>query len=126
MPNVLLVDDEEDICDFLKEQLEEVGYKVFTAFSGEKAIEIIRNQQLDLAVIDLRLSTVLTGIDVIKAVQEKWPEAAVIAMSGYVDINLRQETGRLGVEAYFVKPDDVHPEIFIRKIQELLTRPKKT
>ncbi len=125
MPNVLLVDDEEDICDFLKEQLEGVGYQVFTAFSGEKAIEIIRNQQLDLAVIDLRLSTVLTGIDVIKAVQEKWPEATVIAMSGYVDINLRQETGRLGIEAYFVKPDDVHPEIFVRKIKELLSRPKK-
>jgi DNA-binding NtrC family response regulator len=121
MPNALVVDDEEDIGEFLKEQLLEMGLEAITAISGEEAVKCIQEREIHFAVVDLRLSTTMTGLEVIRAVQNKWPKVVVVAMSGYVDISLRQETGKLGVAAYFTKPDDVQPGVFQDKVAALLS-----
>ena len=122
MVNALVVDDEEDICDFLKGELEEFQFEVFTALTGEKAIYLADEKRIDFSIVDLRLSTAVTGLEVIRYLQKKWPGTVVAAMSGYVDIGLRQETGKLGVHTYFVKPDDVQPSVFRQKIQALLEK----
>lgn len=116
----LVVDDEQDICEFLKERLESMGLEVFGVFSGDKAMEIMEQHELQFALVDLKLASALTGIDVLRAIRKKYPTAVLIAMSGFVDIALRQETGRLGVDAYFSKPDDVRPELFENKVRELM------
>ncbi|MSR77772.1 MAG: response regulator [Candidatus Omnitrophica bacterium] len=125
MLNAILVDDEEDICDFLKDHLEALDFSVVTTVSGELALKMIDQKEIHLALVDLRLLTAVTGLDVIRCVQQKWPKAVVIAMSGYVDIGLRQETGKAGVHGYFVKPDDVQPSVFKEKIKMILEENKK-
>lgn len=120
--NVLLVDDEEEICDFLKEELEKMNLQVSTAISGEEALALLPQKQWHILVVDLKLSTAITGLDVIKAGREKCPDAFILAMSGYVDVGLRQDTERLGITYYLEKPCDIQRDVFCEKIKSLLNR----
>lgn len=122
MFNALVVDDEEDIGDFLKEQLDMLGLAAVSATTGERALELLDQKTWAFAVVDLRLSTSITGLQVIKAIREKSPNTIVMAMTGYVDVGLRQEAEKLGVSDFLSKPDDVQPKVFIPKIEMLLSK----
>jgi len=118
MPEALIVDDEEDICDFLSAMLaEKLGFGVQTALSGDEALRLISEGSHDFFLIDLKLSTSVTGLDVIHAAREKCPKAIVIAMTGYVDVALMQKAEKMGIKDYFEKPDDLAPDVFERKIR---------
>ncbi len=122
MDSVLLVDDEEDICDFLSIILQNLELDVKYAFSGEDALALIEKHKFVIAVVDLKLSTSVTGLNVIKAIRDKSPQTLVAAMSGYVDVGLAQETRHLGVCDYLEKPRDIQPDVFLKKIQMLLLK----
>ena len=122
MVNFLIVDDEEDICDFLSMVLQKMNFNVKYALSGEDALGLIEKEKFDVAIVDLKLPTSITGLNVIKTIRDTHPKTIVVAMSGYVDIGLSQETSRLGVSDYFEKPRDIKPEIFLKKIEVLLLR----
>jgi CheY-like chemotaxis protein len=49
---ILLVDDEKDICQLVKDLFEEEGHKVLTALSGDEALVLLRKQRVDLVLID--------------------------------------------------------------------------
>ena len=125
MPNAILVDDDEEICVFLKEQLESIGFSVKSAVSGDLVLPMIDQQEVHLAIVDLRLLTAVTGLDVIRHVKNQWPNAMVIAMTGYVDIGLRQDTRKAGVHGYFIKPDDLQPGVFQEKIKVIMNQTQK-
>ena len=120
MFDALVVDDEEDIGEILKEELEELGLVTIAVATGEAALKLTEMNEWKLCLVDLKLATSVTGLDVIRAIRERRPKALVIAMTGYVDVSLRQETEKLGVAAYFAKPDDLRPEVFRRKIKAVL------
>lgn len=120
--NILIVDDEEDICDFLVQLVGKLGHQAEFALSGEQALEWIEKKKWDAAIVDLKLSTSITGLDVIRAFHTKSPGTLVAAMTGYVDVGLRQEAERLGVSDYFKKPDDVLPDVFTDKFNRILAR----
>ncbi len=113
------MDDEEEICDFIKEKLER-EFEVETALTGESAIEIFSKYSFDVYVFDLRLSTSTTGIDVIKKCREIYPDAKIIAMTGYVDQNLKQEAFDAGISHYALKPSGIQPDEIYKKVCELL------
>lgn len=120
MPDVLIVDDEEDICDFLSQSLEREGLNVLYAVTGEQALSLIDENDFKVCVIDLKLCTTVTGMDVIKKARSRRPNAKVVAMSGYIDMGLRQEAEQVGVCRFFEKPGDLKPEVFCEKVKVLL------
>lgn len=121
MNKAMVVDDEEDICEFLTQILKEkLEFDVETVLSGEKALELVENNEFQICVVDLKLSTSVTGLDVIVAIRKKWPRTKVVAMSGYIDIGLRQKAEHLGVTGFFEKPQDIRPDIFEAKIKALI------
>ncbi len=122
MANILIVDDEEDICDFLSDILQKMGLGVKYVFSGEDALRLIENEKFEIAFVDLKLSTSVTGLNVIKAIRDKCPRTLVAAISGYVDVGLAQETRHLGVSDYLEKPRDIQPDNFMKKVQALLLK----
>jgi DNA-binding NtrC family response regulator len=123
MNKAMVVDDEEDICEFLTQILKEkFEFDVEAALSGEKALELVEKNEFQICVVDLKLSTSVTGLDVIAAIRKKWPSAKVVAMSGYVDIGLRQKAEHLGVIGFFEKPQDIRPDVFETKIKALLRK----
>ncbi len=120
MLNAMIVDDEEDICELLQEALEKFELNVRYTLTGEEAVQRIRTQEFKLCIVDLRLSTEITGLDVIRIIREHSPKCIVVAMTGYVDIGLRQAAEKIGIDAFLAKPDDLREETFDKKIRTLL------
>lgn len=124
MPKALIVDDEEEICEFIGQFFEDkFSFEVKTAFSGQKALEFAEKEVFDFCMVDLKLSSSMTGMQVIAEIRKKQPHAKVIAMSGYIDIGLRQEAEKAGVVAFFEKPTDFQPDILESKINSLILNP---
>ena len=117
---ILVVDDEEDICESLRDELLEQGYVAEYVTTGEKAIEQIDSKQWDMILVDIKLSTKITGLNVIEAMHVKQPHAIIVAMSGYEDIAIRQKVGHLGAIAFLRKPEDIRLDVFDEKIKTLL------
>ena len=123
MDNVLIIDDEEDICLYVKETLEEIDLHAEIALTGERGIELAHKVPFKLAIVDLKLATMMSGIDVIKALKEKSPKTIVMTMTGYIDDALKQETETLGVRYYLEKPKDIFDDDLLKsKVQTALSR----
>ncbi|MFA6599649.1 MAG: response regulator [Candidatus Omnitrophota bacterium] len=120
MNKALVVDDEEDICDLLGEELERFGLEVSTANIGETAVQLIEQSQWLLCVFDMKLPTTISGLDLIRLVKAKSPKTIVAAMTGYVDVALQQEIEKAGADVYLSKPDDLRRDVFHEKIKALL------
>ena len=116
----LVVDDEEDLCDLVKEYLQQLNFETSSCLTGEEALLHISRQNWDLFVIDIKLATAVTGIDLMREIRTKQPRAVMVAITGYIDIGLQQEAEKLGVKAYLLKPDDLKEEVFLKKITTLL------
>ncbi len=85
---ILLVEDEEDVRLFAKSSLESLGYQVFTASNGKKALEMLRNGlKVDLIVTDLIMPE-MNGREFVEKAKGLFPEGKVIYVSGYTDDHL--------------------------------------
>ena len=103
-PMVLVVDDEEEICDYIRDILVEESCLVKQAFCGEDVPKIVLDESFDIAFVDLKLSTAVSGLDVIKLLRENHPKMKVVAMTGYVDAHLKHQVEGLGVSLFLEKP----------------------
>ncbi len=102
---ILLVDDEENILRALKRLLVDEDYQVMTAGSGEKALEILReNRDVGLIVSDQRMPG-LSGVEFLERAREIAPDAMRIMLTGYADINAAIDAiNRGGAYRYISKP----------------------
>jgi DNA-binding NtrC family response regulator len=100
---ILLVDDDLLILQSISSALEQEGYLVATAESGEKATELINANNFDLVLTDLVMDTV-DGIAVLEKAKEKNPECIVIILTGYGDLISAIEALRLNADDYLLKP----------------------
>jgi CheY-like chemotaxis protein len=82
--NILLVDDNGHGLIARKAVLEELGYRVFTARSGEEALELCATRQFHLIVTDFRMPA-MDGIELIKKVRNSYSQIRVIMLSGFVE-----------------------------------------
>jgi DNA-binding NtrC family response regulator len=104
---VLVVDDEEDICDLLEQWLKPMGHTVFRARNGSEALKLIASSAIQLVVTDI-LMPEGDGLTVINSVRKMQPNARVLAISGggrYMDSGeyLKIAQG-FGADAAIVKP----------------------
>ena len=104
---ILLIDDEPDILDLLKDQLEPNGYHCLLAPSGERGLAILESEPVDLVICDIHLGR-MDGITVLRMISENWPDTVRIALSGMGDKNdIAQAINRGNAHAYFNKPWDI-------------------
>ena len=75
--HIMIVDDEETICEALFAWFVKDGYKVSTAFSGEQALECLQENGIDIFLVDVKMPG-MSGIELLSRIKEKQPEAAVI------------------------------------------------
>lgn len=125
---VLIIDDEEVVCENLRLPLEEVGYQVETVTSGEEALQSLKRETYDLILVDIRLQGRVNGLDVIKAAARLFPrpKIAVISATLYSDLKpIFDEQNVSGViDRVLEKPADVLPDTFVKIINELLRGPR--
>jgi DNA-binding NtrC family response regulator len=100
---ILLVDDDPIITAGTGSDLEEKGYAVTTAHSGEKAIELLNKSFFDLVITDL-VMTPVNGMDVLKKSKEINPETMVIVLTGYGDMTSAIDALRFDADDYLLKP----------------------
>ncbi len=104
--SVLFVDDEPSILESLKELFGR-KYKVFTATSGEDALEIVRNQSIAIVMSDQRMPG-MKGVEVLRAVRELSPRTMRILLTGFADVDSILDSVNVGeVFRYVRKPWDV-------------------
>lgn len=122
---ILAVDDEEDICELIRFNLEKNGYKVFIAESGEKALEKALSILPDLIILDLMLPGI-DGLEVAKklkadAATQSIPIIMLTAKGEEADIVIGLE---IGADDYIVKP--FSPRVLAARIKAVLRGRTKT
>jgi DNA-binding NtrC family response regulator len=103
---VLLVDDEEDFLSTLAERLEARGLKVNAVTSGEEAVAKVDEQSFDLIVLDLAMPGI-DGLETLKRIKAKQPEAEIIILSGQGSIKTSIEAMKLGADDFLQKPVNI-------------------
>lgn len=83
---LLLVDDEASIRSSLRRLLRNERYDVFTAGSGQEAIELLEQNPVDLIISDERMPG-MTGTVLLQEVRKRWPETIRVILSGYAQVN---------------------------------------
>lgn len=104
---ILIVNDEPIVRESLGVCLEDIGYKVMTAETGEQALELIAARDFSVIILDIRLPG-HSGIAVLKEVKELKPDIKAIIITAYPSSDLTAEAMRLGAIDYLVKPIALH------------------
>jgi two-component system, cell cycle response regulator len=100
--SILVVDDEEIVCDLLDSILKD-SYKVTTCRSGGEGLSLIAAQDFDVVISDLSLPDV-SGLDVIKFAKEKDDFIEIMIITGFASLDTATSAINLGVSAYLTKP----------------------
>lgn len=104
---ILIVDDDKSVSDFLERFLRQKGYAyVQSASSGEAALEIIKNGEVELLFLDVMLPG-MNGIEVLRKIKEINKNIGVIMITGYPDEEKAKEAIKLGAYDYIIKPFDL-------------------
>jgi two-component system, NtrC family, response regulator AtoC len=105
--NLLIVDDEEPLRILLENELgESEEFAVDTAMDGGQAINKIQAKVYDVILLDIRMPRV-SGIEVLKFIQEYSPTTQVIILTNYADVKTAIETIKLGAYDFLAKPYDI-------------------
>ena len=103
MHKLLVVDDENDICDFVKTFFKDRGFHVFTALNGEEALSIAKNERPDLVLLDIKMKG-MDGLAVLKHVKELDRSIKIIMVTALEDQDKMREAYKLGACDYITKP----------------------
>jgi CheY-like chemotaxis protein len=120
MKRILVVDDDDLIRDLIYEILEPQGYQILLAENGNRALEILDKEEIDLIITDIIMPD-KEGIETILDIKKRLPHAKIIAMSGGGQLEANSYLSmakRLGVNATLSKPFD--PAKLLGMIQEIL------
>jgi two-component system phosphate regulon response regulator PhoB len=121
MPNILLIEDEEPIRDMLRFALSTVNFTVFEAETGVRGLEILKNQAIDLLLLDWMLPD-QPGIEVAKTIrhQHATKHLPIIMLTARAEEMDKVRALSLGADDYVVKP--FSPLELIARIQAILRR----
>ena len=100
---VLVVDDEPDIRELIKDILEDEGHRITTASDGESARAAVKAQRPHLILLDIWMPDI-DGISLLREFMEKDPQQTIVMMSGHGTIETAVEATRLGASDFIEKP----------------------
>src|ERR1041385_8397971 len=101
--NILIIDDDIDLCVLLSRFLNKNGYETDIAHTGAKGIAKFTETKSDVVICDYRLGD-MEGKDVVSALKKIDPGVIVLVITGYSDIKTAVEVIKLGAFDYIVKP----------------------
>jgi len=104
--SILIVDDEEGIRYGLEKLFEREGYKVFSSENFKETVTIVRENKIDIALLDIRLKGQRDGIDLLKELKYAEPEIAIIIITGHGSIDSSVRAMKEGASDYILKPID--------------------
>lgn len=115
MKKILVVEDEENLRILYKQELSEPEYDVITVESGEEALDVLKDEKIDLVVLDIRL-TGMNGLETLEEMLLKDRDLKVIINTAFA--NYKDDFSSWLADAYIVKSSDVSE--LKSKVNELL------
>ena len=102
--SILVIDDVEEQREVASEMLEKLGYSVATVSSGEEAVDYMKDNSVDLLVLDMIMDPGINGLETYKRILDLHPGQKAIIASGFSETENVKEAQRLGAGAYLKKP----------------------
>ena len=123
MSKILVVDDDPDFVEATRIVLEQAGYTVVSAASGDESIQVVRKENPDLIILDVIMSSILDGLNVSQQLQDD-PEhkdipivmVTSIANTDYAELFPTDEY--VHIDAFMTKP--VQPDQLLGQVKRLL------
>lgn len=113
--NVLLVDDEKDFVESLAQRLELRGFNVSCAFDGTEAVEMIKEKEYDVIILDVKMPG-KSGIETFHEIKEIKKISQIIMLTGHATVETAIEGMKMGAFDYLMKPTDTKE--LIEKIEK--------
>src|SRR5260370_10612116 len=104
-PKILIIDDDEQIRNLLKDLLQ-AEYRCIVAESAEEALNVLERSVFDLIISDISLSGI-SGLELVRRIRERSPDTVVVMISGQQTIDFAIESMRAGAFDYVTKPLDL-------------------
>jgi excisionase family DNA binding protein len=101
--NILVIDDDEEICSLFRDTLEESGYAITAVSNSLKGLELIENQDYILVFLDLRMPD-MDGAELFRRIKEIKPKLPVTIITGYPDSDLMMKALAHGPFSVMKKP----------------------
>ncbi|HHT9135902.1 MAG TPA: sigma-54-dependent transcriptional regulator [Candidatus Wunengus sp. YC60] len=105
MKTILVVDDELSILESFRMILKE-NYRVLTAMDGLKALEALRNECVNLVILDIMLPG-MSGLEVLREIKKDYEDVEVVMVTAVKAVKTAIEAMKLGASDYIIKPFDV-------------------
>ena len=99
----MIVDDEVSIRDLFQSAFSDAGYSVHLAENGEQALRILKQHEIDLIFLDLKLFG-MNGIELCRQIKKDKPVSIIYAITGWTGIFEVEECREAGFDDYFTKP----------------------
>ncbi len=114
---ILIVDDEEVICNVLDRRLTREGYFCTTAHNGKEALNHFYKNSFSLIISDMKMPE-MTGIELLQKVKAIDPKMKMIMVTAYPDIDLAVNAMRLGAYDFIIKPADL--DLIVMSVKKAL------
>lgn len=111
---ILIVEDEIEAADYLKEYFKDRGFEVMTAATGEEGLNLLISQHPSLVLLDIRLGESLSGMEVLRRAKARNTQADIIMLTAVEDRNVAELAQGLGASSYLTKP------FVLREIEEIV------
>ncbi|HUU03981.1 MAG TPA: sigma-54 dependent transcriptional regulator [Myxococcota bacterium] len=117
MASILIIDDNETIREGVATVVARMGHKTYLAESGQAGLKIFFSRRTDFTITDLKMEG-SDGIDVLKAIHEKEPEAVVMLITAFGTVETAVEAMKLGAFDFITKP--FSPDVLRAKVERAL------
>lgn len=102
-PQILVIDDEKEVCHLFRKTLTLEGYTVFTALDGISGLKIVKEKKPDIVLLDLKMPK-MDGIEVLRHIKKFDKNIVVIVITGYGTMDTARMAMKLGAFDYITKP----------------------
>lgn len=116
---LLIVDDEITVREFFKDFFTASGYDVLTAEGAENALEILRDGEIDVIFLDLRLFGT-NGLELGRQVRKEKPLSVLFAITGWAGLFEAEECREAGFDDFFIKP--VNFDMLLKLVEDAFAR----
>jgi len=117
---ILIVDDDPNIVRFIQVNLKNSGHDVFIAANGAEAVRLVKEEKLDLVLLDVRMP-VMDGFEACRRIREQ-STVPIIMVSADRDVNDKVKCLELGADYYMTKPFSI--DELLARVAATLRRPR--
>lgn len=101
--NILIVDDDPDVQDVLKDRLESLGYRAVPALTGRQGLELLDKESAQMVFLDIELPD-MNGLEALKAIRKRQNDVAVVIVTAYGTIERAVQAMKDGAYDFIQKP----------------------